>query len=142
MDTTQKAAIKSSISKCTDVAILSELEQHIVMRKVEIRKAEWESKKTAFWDGIKKAKPGDTLYVTFDGTFVGGPFQRGDSMTLTYIQPRAKRVLVDAKGKTYWFDVVGIAKYELRTTPPESPISASERKIADTVGKVFDRAAA
>lgn len=133
MNAKRKAAIKSSITKCTDHLVLNELAKHIRERKDQINRDVYETKKAALWDEIRNAKIGSQIYVCCEGTFLGGPFQRGDSMTITHIQPRAKRIWATANGKQYGFDAAGIARYTLRTTPPTLALPRTEREIVDRI---------
>lgn len=98
-----------------------------------------EREATAAWSRVKSHKPGDTLYCCASGTFLGGPLQRGDKVTVLAIQPRKKLLWVTVKGKknSFYFTPRGIARYDLRQFPPEKPITQDERKLADNMGNVL-----
>lgn len=90
------------------------------------------------WARVKDLQRETTLYCCASGTFLGGPIQRGDSMTVYFIQPRKKIVWVTLKdGSRYWFSPKGINRYNLRTEPPVNPLSELERKFANTTGKII-----
>lgn len=84
------------------------------------------------------------VWVHAQGTFVGGPFQRGDKLTVTHYQPRAKRLWVTFRGTSYWLDAKGINRYDLRAEPmDEKPMDDEHRasldRMAGRLGQALSR---
>lgn len=69
--------------------------QRTLTKEVALRRA------TEAWDRVKCHKRGDVLYCCAEGTFIGGPLQRGDKMTVYAVQPRKKILWVTVKGNKY-----------------------------------------
>lgn len=120
--------LKQAVGRMNDVKELRELKQAVAARIGVLEERAYAAKVAEAWERTKDVQVGATLYVCAAGTFFGGPFQRGDSMKVTHVQPRAKRIWVDVGGKPYWFGAKGIQQYDLRTTAPEKPMDAEERK--------------
>jgi hypothetical protein len=88
---------------------------------------------------VRSLAAGTRLYCCASGVFVGGPLQSGDAITLTRIQPRARRLYftMETTGQAWWFSAEFVARYDLRTSPPDNPISEGERAMARRVAKAL-----
>ena len=130
--------IKGIIGQMTDEKALREIEKAARERIRVLAERRHTELCAQAWERLKSLPIGTTLYVCAGGTFVGGPFQRGDSFSVTHIQPRAKRIWVEYKGQRYWFEPQGMHRYDLRTEPPERPLDAEHRasmeRIASRLG--------
>lgn len=92
------------------------------------------------WLRAKKFRVGQHLWVCASGVFLGGPLQRGDELVVTAIQPRARRLWATTPGgkpHAMWFGPHGVARFDLRDAPPESPISSDERRLAEAAGRAL-----
>lgn len=127
--------IKRTIGQMKDIAELNAVIRAARSRIDTLRERKHADNVAAAWERIKVQPLGQVLHVCAEGTFVGGPFQRGDSMVLVAIQPRAKRIWVDAKGSRYWFAAVSIDRYDLRTEPPAKPLDPKHRAMVERIAE-------
>jgi hypothetical protein len=135
MDTTK---VKRIIGQCDDVKELNSIIAHAKRRADDLYKRAAAQQAAEAWERVKLLTHGTTLYCCASGTFVGGPLQRGDSMTVHCIQPRKKRLWVKlTSGEMYGLGPRFIARYDLRTEPPVAPLPGNERRMAEAVGKVI-----
>ncbi len=123
--------LKRSVGKMHDVQELRELRKAIVERIDLLEKRAHAKRVDDHWQSLKDVPVGTVLHVCSTGTFFGGPFQRGDSMTVFAVQPRARRVWVRMNDKQYWIEAPRAEQYLLKTTPPERPMSQEERARVD-----------
>lgn len=126
--------IRRLIGHLTDVKECGRASVVATERQRELLRRQMASKEAAAWDRVRNLPEGTTLYCCASGTFMGGPFQRGDSMEFRCVQPRAKRLWVKtADGKSYWFTPASINRYDLQLAPPANPISDDERKVVERI---------
>lgn len=130
--------IKASITRSRDIEAIREIISHAKARIYAIEAEKHAAGVAAAWAAVKGLEIGTVLYINAEGTFLGGPWQRGDAVRLTHIQPRAKRIWTENDGKSYWFDARGVYRYALKTTPPSNPLPKEEREM---VSRVFGRIA-
>ena len=127
--------IKRLIGRINDDKELREIEKAARARIRVLTERRYAECCAQAWERIRVLPVGTTLHVCASGTFVGGPFQRGDSFELTHIQPRAKRVWVTFNGKQYWFEPPGMNRYDLRTEPPATKLDPEARKSIERVAE-------
>ena len=127
--------IRRLIGHLNDPKEADEAARAATRRKNEIWKRIAAQKDVESWNRVRMLEPGTVLHCCVQETFIGGNFQRGDSMTVHSIQPRAKRLWVTKNGLHYWFNPSGITRYNLQLTPPEKPLSPDERAIAEDMAK-------
>ncbi len=118
------------VESCTKI-IKAARERQELLRDAARKKAVDEA-----WARAKRWKPGDSVWCNTEGTFIGGPIQRGDKLTVYHVQVRKRILWVSFRGKRYWFDSSGVHRYNLRTVPPKKPIDAIERKMVERVADV------
>lgn len=108
--------------------------QRTLTKEVALRRA------TEAWDRVKCHKRGDVLYCCAEGTFIGGPLQRGDKMTVYAVQPRKKILWVTVKGNKYSlaFPPWAIARYNLCQHRPENPVPPQEGNLVEGFGKIME----
>lgn len=93
------------------------------------------------WTRYRRFKPGITVWCHATGVFMGGPLQRGDTAIVEHVQPRARRLWLKIKGKRYWFEGHGAARYDLKTVqtrrlePEAQEHHDTMRQIADRLGE-------
>lgn len=124
---------KRAIGQMKDIAELQAVIRAARARVDTLRERDYAARVAAAWERTKNQPLGQILHVCAEGTFVGGPFQRGDSMVLVAIQPRAKRIWVDTKGSRYWFAAKSIERYDLRTEPPAKPLDPEHRAMVERI---------
>lgn len=127
---------------CTRVARAAE------KRRGEIHTALHQRAVTERWKKLEKCRRDTTLYCTSSGVFLGGPVQRGDSVKVVRVDQdreilyvrlhRLKGKLVRGNDQQFALRPVDCARYALDRDPPEQSMSASERSMADSLGKVMD----
>jgi hypothetical protein len=138
MDTTK---VKRMIGQCDDPKEVGEIIKAATNRQALLCKRQYQERCLEAWERVRVLARNATLHVCAGGTFLGGPLQRGDSMTVIGIQPRVKRLWARLQdGTSYWFGPAGVERYDLRLEPPASPIGPNERKLADSLGKALDTA--
>ena len=102
----------------------------IKLRVSQLEIQAWDNAVAAAWKRAQHWKVNDTLYVCAEGTFIGGPLQRGDKIIITFIQPR-KRCLWAKKpgGKDHQFSFPAeqIERYKLSPNRPANPLPKEER---------------
>lgn len=129
------------LSHLTDVRELYRLKSVISHRIDVLHKQQSEQARAAAWERLKNQPPGTVLYCCSEGTFMGGPFQRGDKMTVHCIQPRKKVLWVkygpEGAQKFHGFFPLGILRYNLQLTPPANPIRPTERAFATKTGEIL-----
>jgi len=127
-----------AIQRCNDVSALNQIKKAVYKRSDTVVQRNYKMTVGAAWDRVRNLQPGAVLYCCSAGTFLGGPFQRGDQMTVHSLQSRVKRLWVTSKkdAKLYWFGPQGVERYNLQVEPPAQPLSESERKLAEAVSKV------
>lgn len=121
--------LKRAVGQCKDVQELRELRRAVVERIGVLEKREYQKRVDEAWERIKGIPLGTVLHVCCTGTFFGGPFQRGDSFKVTYIQPKAKRIWIEHQGKVngLYLPAVQVERYDLRTEPPANPMDSEQR---------------
>ena len=125
-------SLKRSIGHINDVQELRELRKAIVERIDVLERRAYAKRVEERWQLLKDTTIGTTLHVCAKGTFFGGPLQRGDSMTVFAIQPRARRIWVRVlNGTEYCFDAKSAERYDLRTEAPADPMDAAAREQVD-----------
>lgn len=125
--------IKRTIGQMQDVTELRQLKKAILERIDVLEKRAYAAKVEAAWERVKDLPKGTMLHVCSTGTFFGGPFQRGDSFKITYVQPRARRIWIEHKGVVNgaYFDARNVERYDLRTEPPADPMKPEHRAEVD-----------
>lgn len=106
-------------------------------RAKAIRTAEFKARVAEFWKRTQVWKEGQTLYCGAQGTFIGGPLQRGDKCVVYAIQPRKKLLWVTVGKRTLGLNDVEVYRYRLQPDPPAKPITESERGMANRLSEVF-----
>src|SRR5574341_899805 len=130
--------VKRMIGQCTEQKELNEVIASARKRKEDLENAAWRARCAAAWERVKDLAAGTVLYCCAEGIFIGGHLQRGDSVTVHSVQPRAKRLWVKlADGSFYWFAPAGVSRYDLRLEPPVRAISQEDRAMARTVAKAI-----
>ena len=125
-----------------DIQLLYRIEEEAKRRRNEIQHAEIKAKTELAWNRVKELVRGEVLYVCNQGTFLGGPLQRGDSVMVLTVQKRKRvlwtKLLTRGDGRTehktaesIGFSPMEVFRYDLREEPPDKPISEYERKLAE-----------
>lgn len=135
--------IKRRIAKC-DLKELAQVIRYAKARQEELRKRDYEHRLADAWKRAKAWAKNDEVFVEevfvcSPGTFIGGPFQRGDRLEIFWLQPRKKMLwVVDPRdGQKYAFPPKQILRYDLQVDPPKSALPEHERNFAEATAKVI-----
>jgi hypothetical protein len=131
-----------AIGRINDTKELCRLKAAITRRIKLLEHRAWEARCQAAWDHVKNIPAGGApLFCCAEGMFFGSWLQRGDRVEVYAVRPRKRLLWVRASnGKLYSFSPANIARYNLRTTPPANPLSATERALSDGVANILTRA--
>ncbi len=127
-----------------DISNLSLSELYELRRQTRARIEELEKEAIAkniarAWEWVRHMAPGEALWCHATGTFLGGPLQRGDKVTVYAVQPRKKLLWINLKtGRTISFNPWNIHRYNLQLDKPAKPIDPATRKMAHAFGKIVE----
>lgn len=102
-----------------DRGVLQLVRKAIDARLSKLSEIAWKARRDEAWTRYRRFKPGISVWCCASGTFLGGPLQRGDRVTVEHVQPRARRLWLRIKGKLWRFGESDATRYELRTVPPK-----------------------
>ncbi|HLL74793.1 MAG TPA: hypothetical protein VK421_05970 [Pyrinomonadaceae bacterium] len=128
------------ISAATDVDLCDRIQSAAHKRKRALAQAAFEAKVAEHWKQTVWLKPGDALYCNATGTFLGGPLQRGDKVTVYAVQPKKRVIWLKVGKHTFGFSAIEFYRYKLSRQKPESALGKTERAHAEAAGKVFQEA--
>ena len=129
-----KDSIIRSIAHCNDIQALREIVKAARGRESTLAQRKYQADCAAAWERVRGLPRGAALYCCAARTFIGGPMQRGDAVTVYAVQPRAKRLWVQmSDGKLVYLTPAGVNRYDLRTEPPASRLPELERKIVEAI---------
>ena len=136
-----KEEIIEAIKLLDDAKECSEIAQAAKDRGKAIREAEYEKQINEYWARAIFYREGQTLYCNAQGTFLGGPLQRGDKCRVLRmdIDQRKPMIWVTIKKKSYGFPRSEAYRYRLLPTKPEKPISDHDRQMGKMIGEMFDK---
>ena len=128
------------IGHISDTKELERLKGLISDRIALLHRRLWLARCAEAWGRVATAPPGTPLFCCADGTFLGGPFQRGDRTVVHCVQPRKRRLWVrDQRGKLWGFPPAEVHRYNLQPQPPANPLGPASRALAESLGKAVEK---
>jgi hypothetical protein len=120
----------------------TEISEAAKERGKAIRRAEYERQIDEYWSRALFYREGQTLFCNAEGTFIGGPMQRGDKCKVLDmdIDRKNPRIWVMIGKRSYGFPPHEAYRYRLLPNKPDKPISSLDRTMAQTVAKIMDDA--
>jgi hypothetical protein len=134
-----KDEIVEAINTLQDSKECSAIAQAATERGKQIRRAEYQQQVDEYWKRAIFYRAGQTLYCNAEGTFLGGPMQRGDKCKVQDmdIDRKEPRIWIVIRKRTYGLTPNEAYRYRLLPTQPAQPITKVERELANTVGKLI-----
>ena len=132
--------VKRMIGHCNSMDELREVKKAVGARQNILIKRARQKKRDEKVEWARTLKVDEFIYCCAEGTFLGGPLQRGDALVVEHWQPRAKRLWVRTinEDRQLWFEAKGMVRYDLRSEKPDNPVSDSERRLANRVSEVAE----
>ena len=138
----------AEIEALTDLKDCNRIVAAAWARSEQIHAALQQRAMTERWQRLEKCRRDTTLYCTSHGVFLGGEIQRGDSVKVVRVDRdreilyvrlhRVRGKLIKGDDRQFAFRPADCSRYALDRDPPERPLSASERGMADSLGKVME----
>lgn len=134
-----KDEIIEAINMLQDSKECSGIAQAATERGKQIRAAEYRQQVDDYWKRALFFRAGQILYCNAEGTFLGGPMQRGDKCKVQDmdIDRKEPRIWIVIRKRSYGLTPNEAYRYRLLPTRPPQPITKAERELADTVGKLI-----
>lgn len=133
-----KDEIIEAINQLTDSKDCTAIAQAATDRGKQIRAAEYRRQVDEYWKRALFYRVGQPLYCNAEGTFIGGPMQRGDKCKVQDMDVDRKDPLIwiTIKGRNYPLTPNDAYRYRLLPTRPDKPISKTDRELAKLVDKI------
>lgn len=139
--------IIAEIEAITDPKECHRIYMAVQARAEQIHAALQQRAVTERWKRLEKCRRDTTLYCTSHGVFLGGVIQRGDSVKVVRVDKdreiihvrlhRVRGKLIKGDDQQFALTPRDCSRYALDRDPPEKPVSASERRMADALGEVM-----
>ncbi len=134
-----KDEILKGIGALKDPKDCSEIANAAKARGQALRDAAYKQAIKDYWARAVFFREGQTLYCNAEGTFIGGPLQRGDKCKVYRLDIDTPKPLIwiSVKKKIYGFPPHELYRYRLLRTRPEKPIGSLERGMADKLSEIM-----
>jgi len=117
-----KEEVLAFIESCNSNADCAEIQKAARDRGAAIRNAAYKAQVDEYWKRAIFFREGQTLYCAAEGTFIGGPLQRGDKCTVHEVEAGRRKLLwIKVRKEIIGLPPNEVHRYRLQTKRPEKP---------------------
>ena len=133
-----KEEVLAFIESCNSNADCAEIQKAARDRGAAIRSAAYKAQVDEYWKRAIFFREGQTLYCAAEGTFIGGPLQRGDKCTVHEVEAGRRKLLwIKVRKEIIGLPPNEVYRYRLQTKRPEKSITKLDRQMANTLSKIM-----